>query len=79
MCCGAMLLQDAIVTKPKVHPYGVSATFSKVRVEDGERPSQTLIRCLGQQVGQEAKSVFLLSTSVKAVPRMSITTGSCSA
>jgi hypothetical protein len=49
---------DFLVTEPKGHPHGVSATFSKVRVEAGERPSRTLARCLEQQVGQGTSSVF---------------------
>ena len=49
---------EFLITEPKGHPYGVNATFSKVRVEDGERPSDTLARCIEQQVGQGTISVF---------------------
>lgn len=47
-----------LVTKPKDHPYGVIATISKVRKKGGERPSDTLVRCIQQWVGQGTRSVF---------------------
>ena len=49
---------ELLVTEPKGHPHGVSATFSKAKVEAGERPSQTLVRCLRQRVSRGALSVF---------------------
>jgi hypothetical protein len=49
---------EFLVTEPRGHPHGVSATFSKTKVEAGERPSQTLVRCLRQRVGRGALSVF---------------------
>jgi hypothetical protein len=42
--------------------YGVSATFRKVRLLQGERPSQALDRCLRDQIGQPTKSVFPIPT-----------------
>ena len=47
-----------LVTEPKGHPYGVSATFNKVKIQAGERPSQTLERCLREQVGMEPRGVY---------------------
>lgn len=49
---------QVLVTEPPDHPYNVSATFSKVRLLQGERPSHALSRCLRDQVGQSTKSVF---------------------
>jgi hypothetical protein len=49
---------DFLITEPKGHPYGVSATFSKVKIQAGEQPHQTLQRCINEQVGQEPMSVY---------------------
>ncbi len=47
-----------LVTEPKGHPYGVTATFNKVKVKPDERPSQAVDRCLREQVGQGVLGVF---------------------
>lgn len=49
---------EYLITEPAGHPYGVSATFSKVKAAADEPPSQALIRCVRQQVGQKTNSVF---------------------
>lgn len=49
---------DFLITEPTGHPYGVSATFSKVKIQPGEQPHQTLQRCINEQVGQEPMSVY---------------------
>lgn len=49
---------DFLITEPKGHPYGVSATFSKLKAQTGERPSETLERCLRDQVGMEPEGVY---------------------
>jgi hypothetical protein len=41
-----------LVTEPKGHPYGVSVTFSKVKLAPGESGSRALARRLEGQVGQ---------------------------
>ena len=33
------IAREFLLTEPQGHPYGVSATFSKVKVKVGERPS----------------------------------------
>ena len=47
-----------LVTEPKGHPYGVSATFNKVKVTPNERPSAAVERCLREQVGDRVIGVF---------------------
>ena len=49
---------EFLVTEPQGHPYGVSAIFSKVKVHDGELPSETLLRCIRERVGQAPESVY---------------------
>ncbi len=49
---------EFLVTEPEGRPYGVSATFSRVRMKPGEQPSDALTRCLRQQIGQPTTSVF---------------------
>ncbi|MCM2371086.1 hypothetical protein [Aporhodopirellula aestuarii] len=51
-------LGQYLVTEPNGHPYGVTATFNKVKVKIDERPSQTVERCLRDQVGQSVVGVF---------------------
>jgi hypothetical protein len=47
-----------LVTEPKGQPYGVSATFNKVKVTPDERPSVAVERCLREQVGACVLGVF---------------------
>jgi len=47
-----------LVTEPNGHPYGVTATFNKVKVKPDERPCHTVERCLREQVGQGVLGVF---------------------
>ncbi|MCW3097906.1 MAG: hypothetical protein JWL77_3524 [Chthonomonadaceae bacterium] len=47
-----------LVAEPNGHPYGVSATFSKVKRLPEERPSASLVRCLQEQVGHATVSVY---------------------
>ena len=49
---------QVLVAEPNGHPYRVSATFSKVKRLPKERPSAALGRCLHEQVGQTAASVY---------------------
>jgi hypothetical protein len=49
---------DFLITEPDGHPYGVSATFSKVRKKPDESPHETLSRCIRTQVGMEPISVY---------------------
>ncbi len=49
---------QVLVAEPEGHPYRVSATFSKVKRMPKERPSAALARCLQEQVGQVAASVY---------------------
>ena len=42
---------DLLITEPKGHPYGVSATFNKVKLNKGEEPIAGLERCIREQVG----------------------------
>ena len=54
---------DAVlVTEPQGHPYGVSATFNKVKLGAAETPSAALARCLREQVGGELEGVYPLPT-----------------
>lgn len=55
---GVSLTGQVLLTEPSGHPYGVSATFSKVRLASDERPGVALIRCLHDQVGHVPVSVF---------------------
>jgi hypothetical protein len=47
-----------LITEPKGHKYGTSATFSKVRVIDGEKPHETLHRCFREQIGHSPLSIY---------------------
>ena len=49
---------DLLLAEPHGHPYGVSATFSKVKVSKGEWPSQALARCLTEQIGVATASLY---------------------
>ena len=49
---------NVLVREPNGHPYGVSATLTRVKVKPSERPSETLERCLREQVGESAAGVF---------------------
>ena len=42
-----------LITEPNGQPYGVSATFNKVKIEKNELPSKALIRCIQEQIGSE--------------------------
>lgn len=54
---------DAVlITEPKGHPYGVSATFNKVKLATGEAPSAALTRCLQEQVGDHITSLYPIPT-----------------
>ncbi|MAD79503.1 MAG: hypothetical protein QGG71_21750 [Pirellulaceae bacterium] len=47
-----------LVTEPRNHPYGTSATLSKIKVQPGDRPSTTLTRCLKEHIGTAVESVY---------------------
>jgi hypothetical protein len=47
-----------LIAQPHGNPYGVSATFSKVKIGKGERSSQALSRCLAEQIGVATASVY---------------------
>jgi hypothetical protein len=49
---------DFLITEPKGHKYGTSATFSKVKVKDGEKPHETLYRCIREQIGQSPTGIY---------------------
>lgn len=49
---------EYLVTEPKGHPYGVSATFNKIKLQPSERPAEALERCLREQVGVALEGVF---------------------
>ncbi len=54
---------DALLaTEPQGHPYGVRATFSKVKLGPGETPSAALARCFHEQVGASASARSPCST-----------------
>lgn len=55
-----------LITQPPNPRYGTTATFSKVKVQDGEKPHETLTRCFRQQVGS-------MSTGIYAIPSVWIT------
>jgi hypothetical protein len=55
---------DAVlVTEPSGHPYGVSATFNKVKLQNDERPSAALARCLQEQANDQIESVYPIPTA----------------
>ncbi len=47
-----------LITEPKGRPYGVSATFSKVRLIADEKPHETLHRCIRVQIGQSPAGIY---------------------
>ncbi len=47
---------QVLLVEPKSHYQGVSATFPKVQVREGESANQALARCLRQKVGARASS-----------------------
>src|SRR4051812_42499092 len=49
---------DFLITEPIGHPYGVSATFSKVKIHSQERPHQALSQCIDEQVGESPISIY---------------------
>lgn len=49
---------DFLITEPTGHPHGVSATFNKTKVKSGERHSETLSRCLREQIGEPPDGIF---------------------
>lgn len=49
---------EFLITEPKGHPYGVSATFSKVKLHSLERPHQALSHCIDEQVGETPISIY---------------------
>ena len=55
---GVNLSGEVLLTEPEGHPHGVSATFCKKRIRPGETPSQTLDRCLTEQVPYWPTSAF---------------------
>jgi hypothetical protein len=59
---GVNLAGQVLLTEPPGHPYGVSATFSKVRLRPAEQPLQTLDRCLQEQVPYWPTSAFPIPT-----------------
>jgi len=52
-----------LVTEPGGHPYGVSATFNKVPLQSGERPSAALVRCLQEQANDQIEAVYPIPTA----------------
>src|SRR4051794_34599470 len=53
---------EALVNEPPGHPYGVSATLPKVALQEGEKPSDGLARCLRDRVKGGVSSVFPIPT-----------------
>ena len=49
-----------LITEPDGHPYGVGATFSKVARKKGETVSQTLQKCISEQVGLRVQNIYSL-------------------
>lgn len=50
---------DAVlVTEPHGHPYGVSATFNKIKLVAGEASSAAVDRCLREQVGGDVTAIY---------------------
>jgi len=43
-----------LVTEPEERKYGTSATFSKIRVADNEKPHETLHRCFRERIGHSS-------------------------
>lgn len=49
---------EVFLVEPKGHYGNVSATFPKVSLKPGERPSGALARCLREKIGQAALSAY---------------------
>jgi hypothetical protein len=47
-----------LVTEPKNKPYGVVATLNKLKVQTGETPFETLVRCIREQISEPTQGVY---------------------